>query len=196
MAAQGQRILHQMYAEFVARPELLPERYQARLTRAPATVGGEVVPSMVPPEPAVQRVVAAYVGQSAPPRGAGAENSAPQASAGAATNAPHDRQLEVLINDTLYHEQRRLEREKKSDPAVRADKAFYRQVRKALGHSSSRELHGLFARMAQRFADEIAGHFDERVYRVATTLVPAGLSVLLRAASPISTPCSSSRCSA
>jgi glycerol-3-phosphate O-acyltransferase len=112
---------------------------------------------------AAARVVEAYAGASA---------------------APHDRQLEVLINDTLYHEQRRLEREKKSDPARRADMAFYREVRRALGKSSSRELHALLARMAERFANEIAGHFDERVYKVATTLVPAGLSILLRAASP------------
>src|SRR5690349_9061046 len=101
---------------------------------------------------------------------------------------PHDRQLEVLINDTLYHEQRRLERENKRDPAVRSDLAFYRNVRRALGRASSSELHALFLRMATRFADEIAGHFDERVYKVATTLVPAGLSILLRAASPRSLP--------
>jgi glycerol-3-phosphate O-acyltransferase len=116
---------------------------------------------------AAERVVRAYVGPS---------------------QAPHDRQLEVLINDTLYHEQRRLEREKKSDPAVRADLAFYREVRSALGKSSSHELHALFARMAARFADEIAGHFDERVYKVATTLIPAGLSILLRAATPTQLP--------
>ena len=112
---------------------------------------------------AVERVVESYIGT----RG-----------------ALHDRQLELLINDTLYHEQRRLERENRADPAVRADKAFYRGVRRALGRASSSELHALFSRMTSRFADEIAGHFDERVYKVATTLVPAGLSVLLRAASP------------
>jgi glycerol-3-phosphate O-acyltransferase len=95
-----------------------------------------------------------------------------------------ERQLEVLINDTLYHEQRRLERESKRDPATRADKAFYRGVRRALARASSSELQVLLGRMAARFADEIAGHFDERVYKLATTLVPAGLSVLLRAASP------------
>ncbi|HMI92004.1 MAG TPA: 1-acyl-sn-glycerol-3-phosphate acyltransferase [Polyangiales bacterium] len=98
--------------------------------------------------------------------------------------AATDHQLEVLINDTLYHEQRRLERESKRDPVMHADKSFYRGVRRALAHASSSELQALLGRMAARFADEIAGHFDERVYKLATTLIPAGLSVLLRAASP------------
>jgi dGTPase len=61
MAAQGQRILRQMYAEFVARPELLPERYQARWAEAPANVRRDTVPSAVPPEPGVQRVVVDYL---------------------------------------------------------------------------------------------------------------------------------------
>jgi glycerol-3-phosphate O-acyltransferase len=114
-------------------------------------------------ETAASRVVEAYVGRG---------------------DALHDRQLEVLINDTLYHEQRRLERENRRDPAVRSDLAFYRGIRRALGRASASEMQVLFQRMAARFANEIAGHFDERVYKLATTLVPAGLSVLLRAASP------------
>jgi glycerol-3-phosphate O-acyltransferase len=101
--------------------------------------------------------------------------------AGDGASAP---QLEVLINDTLYHEQRRLERENRRDPATRADTAFYREIRRALLRADARAQRLLFERMALRFADEIAGHFDERVYNVATTLVPAGLSVLLRATTP------------
>jgi glycerol-3-phosphate O-acyltransferase len=101
-----------------------------------------------------------------------------------ARGEPGERQLEVLINDTLYHEQRRLERESPRDPSVRADLAFYREIRRSLGRTSEGELGGLLERMATRFADEIAGHFDQRVYELATTLVPGGLSVLLRATSP------------
>jgi hypothetical protein len=101
-----------------------------------------------------------------------------------AGDARRDHALEVLINDTLYHEQRRLERESKRDPVVRADKAFYRGVRRQLGKASSNDLHALFGKITARFADEIAGHFDERVYKVATTLIPPALSMLLSAASP------------
>ena len=95
-----------------------------------------------------------------------------------------EHRLEVLINDTLYHEQRRLERENRKDPVVRADLSFYRNVRRTLSRANAGELEGLVAQMAGRFAQEIAGHFDERVYRVATTLVPAGLSLLLSASDP------------
>jgi glycerol-3-phosphate O-acyltransferase len=101
-----------------------------------------------------------------------------------AGDARRDHALEVLINDTLYHEQRRLERESKRDPIVRADKAFYRGVRRQLGKASSNDLRALFGTITARFADEIAGHFDERVYKVATTLIPPALSMLLSAASP------------
>src|SRR5262245_10177085 len=38
MAAKGQFVLRQLYAEFTARPELLPERYQARWAGAPSAV--------------------------------------------------------------------------------------------------------------------------------------------------------------
>ena len=95
-----------------------------------------------------------------------------------------EHRLEVLINDTLYHEQRRLDRENRKDPVVRADVSFYRGVRRALARANASELEALVSRMASRFANEIAGHFDERVYRVATTLVPAGLSMLLSASEP------------
>lgn len=99
-------------------------------------------------------------------------------------DARQDRALEVLINDTLYHEQRRLERENERDPAVRADRAFYRSVRRQLSRASSNDLRALLGKITARFSDEIAGHFDERVYKVATTLIPPALSMLLSAASP------------
>jgi dGTPase len=61
MAAQGQRILRRLYAEFTARPELLPERFQARWAGAPAAVRQSAGTSVLPPEPSVERVVADYL---------------------------------------------------------------------------------------------------------------------------------------
>jgi dGTPase len=61
MADKGQRILRELFAEFMRRPELLPERYQARWARSPSGIrqrGGE---SVIPPEPSLQRVVADYL---------------------------------------------------------------------------------------------------------------------------------------
>ena len=61
MAAQGQRILRQLYAEFVSRPELLPERFQARWTGAGPTLQRRGGSTVVPAESAVERVVADYL---------------------------------------------------------------------------------------------------------------------------------------
>ena len=97
---------------------------------------------------------------------------------------PADTYLETLINDTLYHEQRRLEREDPRDPATRADLAFYQRIRREIRQAGSLELRSLLERMARRFADEIVGNFDQRVYKITTTIVPTGLSLLLGAMSP------------
>jgi dGTPase len=61
MASQGQRILRQLYAEFMARPELLPERYQGRWAGAPAAVRRLNEATVLPPEPSLERVVADYL---------------------------------------------------------------------------------------------------------------------------------------
>jgi dGTPase len=60
MATQGQRVLRQLYAEFTTRPELLPERYQARWAGAAGT-GRPPGASVVPPDPSLERVVADYL---------------------------------------------------------------------------------------------------------------------------------------
>ena len=60
MATKGQRVLRQLFAEFTDRPELLPERYQARWVGAPPAVLRAAV-SIVPPEASLERVVADYL---------------------------------------------------------------------------------------------------------------------------------------
>lgn len=92
--------------------------------------------------------------------------------------------LETLVADTLYHERRRLERERSDDPRARADGAFYQRAQRRLRHASARDLRELLDEMARRFAAEIVGNFDDRVYRLSTTVIPAGLSALLGAMSP------------
>jgi len=92
--------------------------------------------------------------------------------------------LEALLNDTLYHEQRRLERENPSDPKTRAELAFYANLRRELHRLHGFDLENALGRVTRRFADEIVGNFDERVYQLTTTVLPPALSVLLSAASP------------
>lgn len=92
--------------------------------------------------------------------------------------------LEDLVNDTLYYEKQRLEREPHDDPRTRSDSAFYQGVGKRLRHASVSDLRQIVDEMARRFAAEIVGNFDERIYKLSTTVVPAGLSLLLSAAGP------------
>jgi glycerol-3-phosphate O-acyltransferase len=96
---------------------------------------------------------------------------------------PEDAGLEGLVNDTLYHERRRLERDRK-EPRSAADAAFYARVQKRLRHASLRDLRELLDEIALRFASEIVGNFDDRVYKLSTTVVPTALSLLLSAMSP------------
>ncbi len=90
--------------------------------------------------------------------------------------------LETVVNDTLYHERRRLE---KSSPArVKAESPFYDEILHRMQHASDRDLRKLTEKMARRFAAEVVGNFDKRVYAAATGAIPAGLWALLNAMSP------------
>ncbi|MCC6750990.1 MAG: 1-acyl-sn-glycerol-3-phosphate acyltransferase [Deltaproteobacteria bacterium] len=100
-----------------------------------------------------------------------------------ARRAP-DGHLETLINDTLYHERRRLERENRKKKSTQAQLAFYQGIQRRLRHASPRDLRALLDELATAFVAEVVGNFNERVYQLSTRLIPSGLSVLLTAASP------------
>ena len=85
------------------------------------------------------------------------------------------RPLSEVINQTLYLERERLRLVK--DGA--ADRAFYADVRRQLPHAGSADLRSLLRRIVERYVDEVCGHFDERVYHVATRALPVALTGLL-----------------
>ncbi|MBX3181972.1 MAG: 1-acyl-sn-glycerol-3-phosphate acyltransferase [Polyangiaceae bacterium] len=100
----------------------------------------------------------------------------------AARQGPGARQgaevLETLVSDTLYHERRRLER----DTPAPGELALYADIARRLPKASESELVRMIEALLARFVEEVVGNFDERVYRVSTSVVPAGLSLLLKAA--------------
>ena len=57
MAAKGRRLLTELFAELVARPELLPERHLRRWTGGPGPAAG----AAKAPEGSLARVVADYL---------------------------------------------------------------------------------------------------------------------------------------
>ncbi len=94
-----------------------------------------------------------------------------------------DGYLEGVLSDTLYHEGLRLEREDPSDPATKAYRRLYGDVRRELGVASPSRQKAMLTQITRQYAEEVVGNFDERVYRVATRALPHGLSALLKGAS-------------
>ena len=98
--------------------------------------------------------------------------------------AKDPRKTEQALFDTLYEERLRLETEPNRAKAKKQG-ALYRQIyREALRASPTRQCE-LLKRVIQGFADEVVGHFDPRVFALATRVAPPALSALLNALSPL-----------
>ncbi len=91
---------------------------------------------------------------------------------------------EQALFDTLYFERQRLETEKDRRLA-RKQSAFYDEIQSKALHSGPTQHRDLLRRVIRFFADEVVGHFDERVYKLSTKAVPVGLDLLLNAMSPM-----------
>ena len=93
--------------------------------------------------------------------------------------------IEDVLADTLFTERQRLEKAPK-DRASREERGFYREVRHRLLKASTTEQVELLRRATDRFAREIVGRFDPRVYAFTTRVVPVGAGLMLNAISPLS----------
>jgi glycerol-3-phosphate O-acyltransferase len=91
--------------------------------------------------------------------------------------------LDVLVNDTLYHERKRLEIDRKS-PTWAEDVAFWDGIKSRLGRSSEPEVKATLEQIIGRFTEEIRGNFNPTLYGVATRVLPRALPMLLNAMSP------------
>lgn len=92
--------------------------------------------------------------------------------------SPETPRLDELAYQTIYAEQQRLERAA-PDPRSAADHEFIRALRVRLATSDAEDCAPLLHSIVERYTREIGGHFDHRVYRVATEVVPPALSALL-----------------
>src|SRR5690606_31836762 len=96
---------------------------------------------------------------------------------------PDGMPLDVLVNDTLYHEKKRLEVDRQS-PTWAEDVAFWDGIKNRLGRASEGEVKDIIKAVLERFTDEIRGNFSPVLYGVATRVLPRALPVLLNAMSP------------
>ena len=95
---------------------------------------------------------------------------------------PH--KVEQAVFDTLYEEKRRLETERPT--AVSREQAvFYDRVHSESLHADPLRQREMLKEILRRFGEEVSGHFDPRVYAMATRAAPTGLNLLLNALSPI-----------
>jgi len=92
--------------------------------------------------------------------------------------------LQTLVNDAIYHERRRLENGNARNKKAKSEMAVYQDIQRRLRNASETTLRALLEELAGRFVAEIVGNFDDRVYRLSTTIIPPGLSVLLNAMNP------------
>lgn len=91
--------------------------------------------------------------------------------------------LDVLVNDTLYHEKKRLETDRES-PVRAQDSAFWDGVKSRLSKAGDGELKEILKSIVERFTEEVRGNFSPWVYGMATSVMPKALPLLLNALSP------------
>ncbi len=80
-----------------------------------------------------------------------------------------------VVAESVFHERERLMRNPRSRRAE-SDRAFIEGIARQLGAIGA---DGLLEDVAQRYAHEIEGHFDPKVYGFATRVLPFGLTALL-----------------
>lgn len=97
----------------------------------------------------------------------------------ARAGTPNHPRLDELAHETVYAERTRLAAGD-ADPRSAADRDFVTWLRRELARSDENRQRELIALIVGRYVTEISGHFDRRVYGVATRVVPFTLSALLR----------------
>ena len=94
----------------------------------------------------------------------------------------HGEHVGEVIEDTLYHERTRLERDRYASESK--DLGFWKDVGKQVVSASGPAQQQLLRTIVERFTREVMGHFDPRVYQLATKALPTGLGVLMNSLDP------------
>ncbi len=87
------------------------------------------------------------------------------------------RSHQLVLNDAAYHEIRRLEASGDEERLER-----WRSLARQLGRMDADTLAAELRRLAAYYVGDVVGHFDPRVYRFASRVLPVGLGMLFNAA--------------
>lgn len=88
------------------------------------------------------------------------------------------RSYQIALNDAAYHEIRRLERSGKHPERL----AEWHRLARRIGRLDAESLRGEVKRLAAFYIKDVVGHFDRRVYRFASSVLPVGLGALFNTA--------------
>ena len=91
--------------------------------------------------------------------------------------------LDEVVAEAVYYERIRL-KDEPSSKRKKADVAFWSDVEARMRRASDRVLSDLVRQAVAHYANEIAGNFDDRVYRAVTRAGVPAMGVLLNAMSP------------
>ncbi|MFT5353006.1 MAG: glycerol-3-phosphate O-acyltransferase [Polyangiales bacterium] len=86
--------------------------------------------------------------------------------------------LEIVLNDAAIHESARLEKQR--DFEAEQSLGFWRGLSRRIARMSDSEKRDAAARIATRFAKDVAGNFDPRVYGMSRHVVPRLLTGVMR----------------
>lgn len=92
--------------------------------------------------------------------------------------------LEETLLTSLYEESLRLDDDRESSLREQ-DRSFWDDVRRQMHQASQHKLQELVGKVVWHYADEIAGLFDEKVYRAVTQAGEPVLGALFNAVSPL-----------
>jgi glycerol-3-phosphate O-acyltransferase len=88
------------------------------------------------------------------------------------------RSHQLVLNDAAWHEIRRLE----AHPGSEARLEQWQALARHLGRMDADALASEVRRLAEYYVGDVVGHFDPRVYRFASRVLPVGLGMLFNAA--------------
>jgi len=94
------------------------------------------------------------------------------------------RKVEQALFDTLYDERLRLRTEKDKDEVKRLS-GYYKKMQSEAARADGEHQRELLQELIGHYTTEVSGHFDKRVYKVATSLLPTVITGLLNTMSPM-----------